>query len=229
MAKRTKQQQLSFARHTGWGGARPGAGRKPKGTRAGTPHRGVPRHYHGHPVHATIRALPEVGSLRDCPVYPALEAAIAAASKPEFRVVHFSVQFDHLHLILEAHDRDALMRGMRGLTIRCARAINHALERKGRVWGDRYHTRALKTPREVRNALVYVLQNWRKSVPGAQCLDPCASGYWFDGWKGPRPAWAFPPAGERPPVRAPRTWLLTTAWRRHGLIAFDERPLDSLD
>jgi hypothetical protein len=129
---------------------------------------------------------------------------------------------------VEASDRDALVRGMRGLVIRCARAINRVLGRRGRVWADRCHTHALKTPREVRNALVYVLQNWRKSVPGAQWLDGCSSARWFDGWKGPRPPWAEPPPG-RAPVRAARTWLLTRGWRRHGLIAFDERPLKSLD
>ncbi|HEY3359283.1 MAG TPA: transposase [Polyangia bacterium] len=229
MTARARATQLSLARTSGWGGARPGAGRRPTGERAGTPHLARPRHYHGHPVHATIRALRDLGSLRDCPVYPAVEAAIAAASRPEFRVVEFSVQGDHLHLIIEAHDREALMRGMRGLVIRCARAINRALGRAGRVWADRYHVRALKTPREVRNVLVYVLQNWRKGVRGAQGLDPCSSALWFDGWKGPRPAWALPQPGEPPPVRAARTWLLATAWRRHGLIGLTERPRGALD
>jgi hypothetical protein len=162
--------------------------------------------------------------LRDCPVFNAVEAALAAASNTSFRVVHFSVQHDHLHLILEASDREALLRGLRGLAIRCSRAINRAAGRRGRVWADRYHTRELRTPREVRAALVYVLNNWRKTVRGAQNLDPCATGYWFDGWRGPRPRWSQAPAGEAPPVRAARTWLLATGWRRHGLLAFDERP-----
>jgi len=175
-------------------------------------------------VFATLRAVAGLGSLRDCPVFTALEAALAAASSAAFRVIHFSVQHDHLHLVLEATDRAALLRGLRGLAIRTARAINRAARRHGRVWGDRYHLRELRTPREVRAALVYVLQNWKKTVRGAQNLDPCATGYWFDGWRDPRPRWALPPPGEAPPVWAPRTWLLTTGWRRYGLISFDERP-----
>lgn len=175
-------------------------------------------------MHATLRAVAALGSLRDCPVFTALEAALAAASSVAFRVVHYSVQHDHVHLILEATDREALLSGLRGLAIRTARAVNPAAKRHGRVWADRYHLRELRTPREVRAALVYVLQNWRKTVRGAENLDPCATGYWFDGWRGPRPRWSLPPPDEAPPVRAARTWLLTTGWRRRGLIVFNEQP-----
>jgi hypothetical protein len=153
-----------------------------------------------------------------------VEVALAAASSAAFRVVHFSVQHDHLHLLLEATDRAALLSGLRGLAIRTARAVNRASGGHGRVWAERYHLRHLRTPREVRAALVYVLQNWKKTVPGAERLDPCATGFWFDGWREPRPRWSVPPAGEAPPVRAARTWLLTTGWRRRGLIDVGERP-----
>ena len=65
-----------------------------------------------------------------------------------------------------SHRRSArsttLLLGARGLSIRVARAVNRHLERRGKVFGDRYHPRSLTTPREVRTALVYVLQNWRK-------------------------------------------------------------------
>jgi hypothetical protein len=216
--------QLEFDRHSGWGGKRPRAGRKPAGPRRRVSHATRPDHKARHPVHATLRALPDVGSLRDCPAYPALELALAAASKPAFRVCEFGVQGDHVHLIVEATDRDALRRGMQGLAIRCARAVNRALGRHGRVFADRYHARALKTPREVRHALVYVLQNWRKAVPGAQWLDSCSSARWFDGWRGPRPVWALPPAGATRVTRTARTWLLREGWRRRGLIGLDEVP-----
>jgi hypothetical protein len=92
------------------------------------------------------------------------------------------------------------------------------------VWAERYHLRELRTPREVRHALVYVLHNLKKTVRGVESLDGCATGYWFDGWLGPRPRWSLPPPDQTPPVRAARTWLLTTGWRRLGLIGFDEQP-----
>jgi putative transposase len=220
---RRKPAQQTLPRTSGWGGKRKGAGRPP-GSRPIVLHRARPAHHERYPVHATLRAVPGLGSLRDCPVFLALEAALAAASSAAFRIVHYSVQHDHLHVILEATDRVALLRGLRGLAIRTARAINGAAKRSGRVWAERYHVRELRTPREVRAALVYVIHNWKKTVRGAQNLDPCASGYWFDGWRGARPRWSLPPPGEAPPVRTARTWLLTTGWRRYGLISFDERP-----
>ncbi len=220
---KTSARQLEFEHHARWGGRRKNAGRKPKGKRAGVSHATRPNHQTCHPVHVTLRALAVVGSLRDCPVFNALFDALAAASNDAFRVAHVSVQHDHLHVIVEAHDRRSLSRGIQGLAIRTARAINRAAGRKGKVWADRYHARELRTPREVRNALVYVLHNWKKIVRGAEHLDSCATGFWFDGWRGPRPLWSL--TSEESPVRAPRTWLLTTGWRRHGLIGFDEQPL----
>jgi REP element-mobilizing transposase RayT len=221
---RAATAQLSFRRHSGWGGKRKHAGRRrAKGVWGPVSHAARPTHQTCHPVHVTLRALAVVGSLRECPVFNALFDALAAASNAAFRVAHFSIQGNHLHLIVEAHDREALIRGIQGLAIRTARAINRGAGHKGKVWADRYHARELKTPREVRNALVYVLHNWKKTVRGADCLDPCATGYWFDGWKGPRPLWSL--TAQASPVHAARTWLLTTGWRRHGLIGFDERPV----
>jgi hypothetical protein len=136
------------------------------------------------------------------------------------RVVHFSVQADHLHLLVEAPDTDALCLGARGLAIRLARAINRALGRAGAVWGDRYHMRALRTPREVRHGLVYVLMNFKKHIHGARGIDPLSSAAALDGLRDsvPRPE-PLPPA-----VSRPRTWLLHIGWRRHGLIGPADAP-----
>ncbi|TMA50520.1 MAG: hypothetical protein E6J81_00355, partial [Deltaproteobacteria bacterium] len=116
--------------------------------------------------------------------------------------LHFSVQTNHLHLIVEADARTALSRGLQGLVIRLAKGINRTLGRRGRVWGDRYHARALRTPREVRNALVYVLQNWRRHRVGTGALDTCSSAVWFDGW-----VRSVPSAVGARPVVPPRTRL----------------------
>jgi REP element-mobilizing transposase RayT len=172
-------------------------------------------------VHVTLRARRAVGSLHARRVFPHVCAALAAASTATFRVVHFSVQADHVHLLVEARDKAALSLGMRGLTIRLARAANRARGRRGAVWADRYHARALRTPREVRHALVYILMNYKKHRPGARGIDPYSSGRWFDGW---RAHLALPPAGVPAPVAVPRTWLARDGWRRYGLIGLDERP-----
>jgi len=105
------------------------------------------------------------------------------------------------------------------MAIRIALAVNRVLGRRGAVWSDRYHSRALKTPREVRNALIYVLANFRKHR-GAGCgLDPCSSALWFDGWRNPTVR-----ASGQPPVVRARTWLGAVGWRRHGLLGMDEQP-----
>jgi len=145
-----------------WGGRRKGAGRKPKGASAGVPHRSRPEHKERHPLHVTLRLERRVPSLRRQALFEGVRGALARASRSWFRLVHFSVQSDHVHLLVEAHDKGALSRGMAGLSIRVARSVNRALGRLGRVFGDRYHARPLKTPREVRHCLVYVLMNFKK-------------------------------------------------------------------
>jgi hypothetical protein len=167
-----------------------------------------------------------------------LRLAFAGANRrdPErFRIVHFSVQHDHVHLIVEASDAWALSSGMRSVAIRAARYVNELVMRKGRFWADRWFGRALTSPRQVRNALVYVLQNFRKHAR-ARCpggVDPYSSGLEFDGWRGFSRGGRAPPlagrvewtyAGEEP-VSKPPSWLVTVGWRVHGLIRIGEVPL----
>jgi putative transposase len=208
-----RARQLALPEPRTWGGRRKGAGRKP-GPRPLVRHRRRPDHRPGYPVHVTLRARREIPSLRASRPFCAVRDAIAVASRSSFRVAEFSVQADHVHLICEAQDRAALSAGIRGLAIRVARALNGTLERTGRVWVDRHHRRPLTTPREVRNALAYVLLNGQKHGRSfSSDLDPRSSAAWFDGWRD------RPPRPDQAPVAAPRTWLLRTGWRRRGLLS----------
>jgi REP element-mobilizing transposase RayT len=216
MADASRQCALPFRT---WGGRRAGAGRKPAGSRAGVPHCPRPVHSSREPVHVTLRAVRGLPSLRSEQIFPTIRRGLSAAAAAAFRVVHFSVQENHVHLLVEADGTHALGRGMQGLAIRLAKAINRRLGRTGRVWSDRYHARALRTPREVRHGLVYVLLNGRKHGVSGPGIDPCSSGRWFDGWRDRIQApW------ERPPITSPRTWLLRVGWRRSGLIGIDQAP-----
>ncbi|WXA98916.1 transposase [Pendulispora brunnea] len=226
-----KQLQLELPPPRSWGGRRRDAGRK-RNPKSGVPHRARPVHNAAHPVHATLRARDDVCGLRSGRVFASLVRSIKDASHAEFRnfrIVHFSVQYDHIHLIVEAHDKSSLSGGMRGLSIRLARAINRALARRGSVWKERYHAHALKRPREVRNALLYVLMNHRKHGASLAWLDPHSSAAWFDGW---RKDALFEHAlrdlagltGLAPPVQPARTWLARQGWRRHRLLGVDEGP-----
>jgi REP element-mobilizing transposase RayT len=210
-----------------WGGKRAGAGRKRvEGRRSSVPHRQRPVHKDTHPVHVTMRA--GVGGLRGQLVFEPVREVIGRASSESFRVIHFSVQSDHLHLLVEADDKRDLSRGLRSLAIRLALRINRVLRRRGRVFVDRYHARALTRPRSVRNAFVYILMNHRKHRASLAWLDRCSSARSFDGW---RPdvlldvARAGPAHSLDPPtVVPPLTWLARTGWRRLGLVGVDESP-----
>jgi hypothetical protein len=131
-----------------------------------------------------------------------------------------------MHLIVEGKDRVTLARGMQGLLIRLTKRLNALWQRSGRVLSDRYHDRILRTPREVRNAVAYVLRNAHKhGVPARAYLDPCSSSPWFDGWRERRAG--RKPIDQEAPVTAPRTWLLQTGWRHHGLIPLSHVPRKS--
>jgi hypothetical protein len=149
-----------------------------------------------------------------------IQNALRAGTTERFRVLEFSIQKDHLHLLVEANGPTGFERGVRGLAIRIARLVNRIYKRRGAVWSDRYYARLLRTPREVRNAIVYVLNNFKKHVRGARGLDPYSSARWFAGW-------ATPPtqdAASRPPVATATTWLARVGWRKGGLIRINESP-----
>jgi REP element-mobilizing transposase RayT len=189
-----------------------------------------------------------VPSLREAARFRELRCALAGGQERfGFRLVHFSVQANHLHLIAEASDRRALSRGMQGLSVRLARAVNRTLGRRGRVFADRYHARALKTPRAAHCALRYVLLNARKHAPRRSRLagsadtivpgfiDSCSSAAWFDAFQRPselvfgarqvRAEWRASSELDAPVVPA-RTWLLRRGSRRYG-FDIDDQPGDA--
>jgi len=219
--RRSKQLALDLREPSGWGGRRPGAGRKPA-PKARILHRSREGFRARHACHVTLKMRPEVPSLRSVRLVRELEFSFAKLRRRrDFRLVHYALQGDHAHLIVEAKDPEALGRGMKAFGARLARAVNRTFRRKGPVLADRYHLRVLRTPKEVRSALAYVLLNARrharKASEASRC-DPASSGRWFDGWQR-RPELHRSQAGLRsPPVARARSWLLRVGWRRHGLI-----------
>jgi REP element-mobilizing transposase RayT len=214
-----------------WGGAREGAGRKKTGKCLDAPHRVRPALSKHHPIHVVLRTRKDVSRLRRGPVLRAIDRALRhVLGQHAFRVVHMSIQHNHLHLLVEAEDKDALSHGMRSLTISAARAINRVLGRKGRVFAYRYNATPITNPRQMRNALSYVLNNWRRHhedmrSPAARqaCIDPYSTAIRFAGWK--ETARFAIPDGYKPLSSAePQTWLLRIGWRRHGPISVYEEP-----
>jgi REP element-mobilizing transposase RayT len=172
-------------------------------------------------------------SLRSQIVLATFKRCLWRACQGAVRILHFSLQRDHIHLVVEAPDRPHLGRSMRGFASGFARRLNGLRGSRGRVFADRYHRHDLKTPREVRNALVYVIQNGLKHA-GARlnpesALDPFSSAAFFDGWASSanvvleRLRAALPP-DEQPPVAKGRFWLTTVGWKRLGLLSLQEQP-----
>ena len=225
MRKRRIPIQLTLAdraRLTRAGKPRKRPGPKPSASPS-VRHRPRAVHKYWNPLHVTMRARRGLPSFRAQTLFAAFEEAVRRTRRDDFRVVEFSVQDDHLHLIVEADDSGALARGMKSFSVRANRLFNAALGRgRGSVWGDRYHRRDLTSASQVRNALVYCLQNYKKHqgvTSGAPRIDPCSSARWFQGWTAIRTH----DDGPRPTPEA-RTVLLRTAWQKHGFIHPGERP-----
>src|SRR5690606_22307009 len=224
--RRPVQLGLEHA-YRGRGGPRPGAGRKPNPGRRRVPHRRRAAVRRDRPLHVTLRLLDGLPSLRRKPELEIVRAAIRDSHKPNFRIVHFSVLRNHVHLACEADHRGALSRGIQGLKIRMTRRLNKPTGRKGTIFTERYHDREIGTPKEARAMLLYVIGNYRKhcaqqgrTLP-PRWVDPCSSARQLDGWN--------QNVRLEPGVVQPaRTWLLRTGWRRFGLLDAHEVPPSGL-
>ncbi|HLL22087.1 MAG TPA: transposase [Kofleriaceae bacterium] len=242
--KRHVQQELFRPR----GGKRAGAGRKPKGVRAGSPHKTRPELSGREPVHVVIRVADDVRGLRKRSMYRALRQATLAAARREqrrksdggaFRIVHVSMQQTHVHMLVEADHKEALSRGMQSFQISAAKHVNAALvdkqgrRRRGAVFPDRFHQEVIRTPRQARHTLAYVLNNWRKhradtwGLASTWNVDPFSTGALFAGWRerlGQPLMWTMPATYQPMFVYLPQTWLLSVGWQKAGDISFHEVP-----
>ena len=223
------------------GGKRRGAGRKPKDRRAGSPHKTRPKLSPRHPVHVVLRVIGAVGNLRRRFTYRAIrEATLTTARREDFRIVHVSIQRTHVHLLVEAKNKDALALGMQGFQISAAKHLNAAISkdnpgprRRGTVFPDRYHAQIITSPRQARHALSYVLGNWRKhqedhvAPMSTWTIDWFSSAVMFPGWaeygeeaflcRGPE---TYDPLV----VYQPKTWLLREGWKKAGSISYRDVP-----
>jgi REP element-mobilizing transposase RayT len=192
------------------------------------PHEARPVQRASEPVHVTLRT--KFRTLRHQFVFPTVRGGIAAANRRaralgRFRIVHFSIQTGHIHLLVEAADREALWNGVRGLSVSLARRINRLMFRRGPFIADRWHGRALTTPRAVRHALVYVLGNFRKHTRSTSVVDVYSSAPYFTGFA---EFAGFQTASDwhsrASPVEPARSWLLARGWHRYGYISVRETP-----
>jgi REP-associated tyrosine transposase len=228
-ARRREPEQLALFKKRG--GKRRGAGRPPKGARAGSSHKERPFLHARYPVHVVLRTVRAVGSLRRRRVYQAIrQATLTVARREDFRIVHLSIQRTHVHLLVEAADKAALASGMQGFQISAAKHLNAAISRgkpgprrRGAVFPDRYHAEIITSPRQARHTLSYVLSNWRKHEEdrvqpmSSWRIDWFSSAAMFPDWTEYGDAaflWRGPPTYEPLQVRRPQTWLLRAGWKK---------------
>ena len=211
------------------GGYRKGAGRKPKnGHTAGVGHDTRDALASRFPVLVTVKLREHLPALRDRETAELLRSCfVDRGNKPGFRLCQYAILNDHLHFVCEAKDRDTLSRGLQGLLVSIARRLNKHWKRKGSVFADRYHDRILRSPREVRNAIRYVLTNGKKhesegrQIRVRQAIDCYTSAPWFDGFREHLTIRGI--EAIITPIAHPHTWLLRKGWRRHGLLSVHEK------
>ena len=215
--KRRRQMRLRFPKRRRRGRP-PGAGRRP------VAHRRRPTFVRRRVLHVRLRGRDDVPRLRRAKLAAAIRRAlVGGCRKGGFRICEFSVQSNHLHLVCEADNHEALARGMQGFGVRAAKAINKALGRKGSVFAERYAVTVASSAQQVRNTLCYVLHNARRHGARIAGADLFSSARYFTGWS--RPTGLPPPEAEHGvPVAPPRTDLLRSRWRYLGLIDPDETP-----
>jgi REP element-mobilizing transposase RayT len=146
-----------------------------------------------------------VWNLRSRRSFRAVGPAIyAAAERFDVRIVQFSILGNHIHLLVEAADDLALARAAKGFLVRVAKRLNRMMGCSGRVLGDRYDARLLRSPTEVRRAIAYIRDNMRRHA--------CAWGNHLPaGWVDPYSSDALGRSCHLPP---PRSWLLRVGWHR---------------
>jgi putative transposase len=191
----TRQLELDLRTH---GGRRRGAGRKPKDDRPLVTHARRPRFDKPMPVHVTLKVRRDVPNLRNSRRFAAICRCFAASRGLHgLRLIEFSVLGDHLHLVVEAESNGSLSRGVQGLAVRLARALNRVLARTGRLFADHYHAHHLRTPTEVARTLRYVRDNAEHHY----------------GEVGPD-FFSSLAANASHIVMEAKTWLLCSGWRR---------------
>ena len=156
------------------------------------------------PLHVTLRMAPHVYNLRSRRSFQVIAQALrGGADRFEVRVVKFSVQGNHIHMLVEAPSRVALGRAQKGLSVRLAKGLNRLMGRSGRVLYDRYHAHLLRTPTEVRHAMTYIRDNAKKHACARG--EAYSAGY-VDPYSSESRAFDFDLPGAQ-------TWLVRKGWR----------------
>ncbi len=175
----------------------------------------------GTPVHITLKLRKGVANLRSREVFAGFKISARGAARFDFKIIHFSIQADHVHVVAEAASNKALAQGMRSFGGRLGKWVRRIVGGVGPVFAGRYHVNVLANPTKMKNALAYVLQNHAHHRKVLKHLDEFSSAVYFSQWRQLFGFTAGPllvdhrRAADLPDyLSAPRSWLARDGWMR---------------
>lgn len=123
-------------------------------------------------LHLTVKIEKSKANLKNKNVLAILKKAIFNARRQGLKVIHYSLEYDHIHLIIEADNNRTLGKGMQAFGVTLAKAINRMRKVKGQVYKHRYHFRQITSSRQLKNVMTYIFNNGVKHKTSATALSP---------------------------------------------------------
>lgn len=213
MKRKRTAKQIEMKGLSGWGGNRANAGRKNLSKTVN--HMKRERFELKTPLQITLKLKPGLPNLRTKKMLEAFQKALVLAKARELRVIHYSLESNHAHLVVECMDNVSLGRAMKSFGSSFGKSVRRIAGGTGSVFVGRYHLRVLRDPTQTRNSLAYVLLNRFKHEHAHVDDNPFSSGRYFDGWKKLIGRGAAAKNLELPEyLSTPRSWLAREGWQK---------------
>lgn len=123
-------------------------------------------------LHLTIKVRENKADIKNKQVLKILHYAIRRSRIKGLRIIHYTLEYNHIHLLVEAADKQTVHQGMQSFGITFAKKINAIKRLKGTVYKHRYHLRKINSPRELKNVLYYIFNNGIHHKRTSTVLDP---------------------------------------------------------
>ncbi|MGZ3789032.1 MAG: transposase [Bacteriovorax sp.] len=123
-------------------------------------------------LHLTVKIKKNRADMKNKSVLGLLKRAIKNARRQGLKVIHYSLEYDHVHLLIEADNNYILGKGMQAFGVTLSKAINRMRKLKGGVYKHRYHFRHISSARELKNVMNYIFTNGLKHKTAKNIMNP---------------------------------------------------------
>ncbi|MGZ3787001.1 MAG: transposase [Bacteriovorax sp.] len=123
-------------------------------------------------LHLTVKIKKNKAEMKNKSVFSLLKRAILNARRQGLKVIHYSLEYDHVHLLIEAENNHILGKGMQAFGGTFSKAINRMRKLKGGVYKHRYHFRKISSARELKNVMNYIFTNGLKHKTAKNIVNP---------------------------------------------------------